>query len=192
MDKGTPMPCDEELVRRARGRDEQAFEQLVRKYMKQVYVTCYSVVNNHFDADDAAQRSFIAAYTKLSTFEGRSSFGTWLIKIAVNQSRSILRQRRSGFVVGLVSDPPDLRSDILSRLVARQERQNLDEVISHLPEKQRLSVILRLHQGLSFAAIAQALTISEGSARTNFHYGMQRIMRDIAKPEKGANGDKRP
>ncbi len=186
------MPCDEELVRRARGHDEQAFEQLVRKYMKQVYVTCYSVVNNHFDADDAAQKAFIAAYTKLSTFEGRSSFGTWLVRIAVNQSRSILRQRRSSIIMGLVSDPPDPRSDILSRLMAKQERQTLDEVISHLPEKQRLSVILRLHQGLSFAAIAQALTISEGSARTNFHYGMQRIMRDIAKPEKGGNGDNRP
>lgn len=184
------MPRDEELVRRAQGHDKEAFEELVRKHMKQVYVTCYSILNTHFDADDAAQKTFIAAYTKLSTFEGRSSFATWLVKIAVNQSRTILRQRRAGIFIGLVADPPDPRPDILSLMAAKQERQNLDEAISHLPEKQRLSVVLRLHQELSFAEISEVLTISEGAARTNYHYGMQRIMRDITRPQKSAKGDK--
>jgi RNA polymerase sigma-70 factor (ECF subfamily) len=185
------MPSDEELLKRAQGLDSHAFEQLVKKYMKQVYVTCFSIVNSHFDADDAAQKTFIAAYTKLSSFEGRSSFGTWLIRIAVNQSRTILRQRRTGTITGLVSDPPDPRPDTFSQLAAKQERRDLDEAISRLPEKQRLSVILRLHQGLSFAEISEVLTISEGSARTNYHYGLKRIMRDLARSDTNKAGGKR-
>ncbi|MBN2224662.1 MAG: RNA polymerase sigma factor [Deltaproteobacteria bacterium] len=182
------MPADEELLRRARDNDTNAFEQLVRRYMRQVYATCFAVVNSHFDADDAAQQTFIAAYTKLSTFEGRSSFGTWLIRIAVNQSRTILRRRKSRAFIGLVDDPPDPRPDILSELSARRDERNLKEAVLRLPEKQRLSVVLRLNQGLPFARISEILSISEGAARTNYHYGIQKIMRDISKAENNDNG----
>ncbi len=185
------MPRDEELLRRARDRDTNAFEQLVRKYMRQVYATCFAVVNNHFDADDAAQQTFIAAYTKLSTFEGRSSFGTWLIRIAVNQSRSILRRHKTGLLVGLADDPPDPRPDILSQLSAKRDKRSLNEAVSRLPEKQRLSVVLRLQQGLPFARISEILAISEGSARANYHYGMRRIMSEICNAKRGGGGDKR-
>ncbi len=185
------MSGDTELVRRSLDNDTSAFEQLVRKYMRHVYATCFAIVKNHFDADDAAQQTFIAAYTKLSTFEGRSSFGTWLIRIAVNQSRTILRRRRTAALVGIPVDPPDPRPDVLSQISDRRDVQCLNEAVSRLPEKQRLTVSLRIYQGLPFARISEILDISAGAARTSYHYGMRRIMREIARNDKKDTGGER-
>jgi RNA polymerase sigma-70 factor (ECF subfamily) len=184
------MSGDMELVRRTLDNDPSAFEQLVRKYMRHVYATCFAIVKNHFDADDAAQQTFVSAYTKLSTFEGRSAFGTWLIRIAVNHSRSILRRHKTAALVGLPGDPPDPSPDVLSQISARRDVQCLNEAVSRLPEKQRLTVSLRIHQGLPFARISEILDISEGAARTSYHYGMRRIMREFSgTPKKDTGGE---
>ena len=93
---------EEDLVRRARGRDRDAFRQLVERYRERVYGIARGMTGNHADADDVAQETFIRAYRKLDDFEGRARFCTWLYRIAVNCSLDLLRKRsrRAEFDLG--------------------------------------------------------------------------------------------
>src|SRR5579862_7346539 len=75
---------DREDVRACQRGEKQGFDRLVERYQRDVYRLCYRYVNNHHDANDMAQESFLRAYRALPRFRGESSFSTWLYRIAVN------------------------------------------------------------------------------------------------------------
>jgi RNA polymerase sigma-70 factor (ECF subfamily) len=179
------MESEKELIRLAKAGDDGAFEELVRNNMRHVYATAFSIVKNHFDADDVAQVSFIKAHRALNKFRGNSTFKTWITRITINQAKDHLRGR-NGTVnsekIGLV---PDKRKDALSSYIVSEEHDEASRAVSLLPLKQRLAVTLRLVEGLSFKEIAQAMNISPGSAKTNFHYGIKRVVEIIGKGNRG-------
>src|SRR5947208_5453762 len=71
-------------IEAAQGGDRQAFDRLVERYQRDVYRLCYRYVNNHHDASDLAQESFLKAYRAIGRFRGERAFSTWLYRIAVN------------------------------------------------------------------------------------------------------------
>jgi RNA polymerase sigma factor (sigma-70 family) len=73
---------DEILVQQAQQGNERAFNQLVQRYQEQIINVCFRIVGNFQDAEEAAMDTFLACYRSLSIFEGRSSFATWLYRIA--------------------------------------------------------------------------------------------------------------
>src|SRR5512146_2730470 len=81
---------------RARNGDREAFGRLVRRHHRRVYAAALHILGNHSDADDATPESFVRAYTRLSSFDGRADFFTWLYRITVNTALNSLRGGKRG------------------------------------------------------------------------------------------------
>src|SRR6266700_1028527 len=95
---------DVALVERVRGGDVSAYDELVRKYDRQVFRIAQHITQNREDAEDVMQDAFLKAYEKLDQFQGNSKFYTWLVRIAVNESLMRLRRRRTSKTVSMDQD----------------------------------------------------------------------------------------
>jgi DNA-directed RNA polymerase specialized sigma24 family protein len=87
-------PPDHELIAQVREGEAAAFEKLMRRYNQRVFRAARSVLRNDTEAQDVVQETFVRAFRHLQEFEGRSSVGTWLTRIAVNEAFSRLRRSR--------------------------------------------------------------------------------------------------
>lgn len=169
--------ADAALLERARTGDAEAREQLVRRYLPDVYRAAVRVLGDPDLAEDAAQDAFINAMGGLSRFRGDASFRTWLLRITINAARSVGRRngRRREVSLVLAESEPAATPDPASRAVHLSELERLERALTRLPTKQRLAVALRVQQGLNYAEIAVSLKCSEGAARVNYHLGVKRL-----------------
>lgn len=168
---------DRDLLERIRGGDSDAVRVLVGRHQGVVYRFLLGFLRDEDEASDAAQDTFLKALDRLGTFRGDAAFRTWLLAIARNEAlgrvRKQRRRREESFdtAVPLPDETPSPEE--------QYERTELDgrvrEVLEELPEKQRLSVSLRLFDHLSFREIGEATGSSEGAARVNYHYGIGRL-----------------
>src|ERR1700758_2952208 len=112
-----PVSEELELVRRAKRGDDSAFEELVRKYDRNVFRIAQHITQNREDAEDVVQDAFLKAFQNLGQFQGQSKFYTWLVRIAVNEALMRLRRRRPERMVSLDEDVKT-EEDSLPREVA--------------------------------------------------------------------------
>jgi RNA polymerase sigma-70 factor (ECF subfamily) len=166
-------PVSEELmlVNAARGGDVSAFEQLVRKYDRNVFRIANHITQNREDAEDVVQDAFLKAFTNLGQFQGQSKFYTWLVRIAVNEALMRLRRRRPERMVSLDEDI-NTGEDTIPREVAdwspnpeqlynqSELREILQKTIQGLPPSFRTVFVLRDVEGLSTEETADALGLS--------------------------------
>lgn len=166
------MDDDSELVARAKGGDRTAKDELARRHLPVIARLVRRYVPAH-DADDVAQRAMIRGLGKLDSFREESAFRSWLHRIAVNVALNHVRDTKREVAV----DEADLITNTLgtARLVAREAKQKVVEAVAALPEKQRISVELRLYRELSFAEVADEMGITEDSAKANYHHAMKRL-----------------
>ncbi len=134
-------------------------------------------------AADASQDCFIKAFRALGRFRGEAAFRTWLLAIAGNEAREYLRKvRRRGEReledVDALSAPG---LDPSTEVALRAEAARVREAVEGLPDKQRLSVTLRIDDDLSFREIGEIIGSSEGAARVNYHHGIRRL-RELLEP----------
>jgi RNA polymerase sigma-70 factor, ECF subfamily len=157
---------DTELVKLARGGDDAAYAELVRRHYGVVVGLCGSMLGSA-RAEDAAQDVFIKAYEALGGFQGGSSFSTWVHRIAANRCLDLLRQdarRRQDSLDGMEEETPGA----LDRLLAGRddaahsvERADvIEKVLSALTPDQRLILTLREAQGLSYEELTETLGVS--------------------------------
>ena len=165
------------LLARARAGDRDATDGLIRRHLRAVYDVTYRVLGDSDLAQDAAQDAFINAIGALHRFRGESSFRTWLLRIALNAARTIGRRRGRRREVNLevVEHIAGDDQDEVTRIDNEKEARNIEDLLPRLPEKQRMSVILRLQHGLNYAEVGEALDCSEGAARVNYHLGIKRL-----------------
>lgn len=179
----TPLQTsDNDLVRRARGGDLAAFEELVGRYERRVYTIARRITANEQDAEDVTQQSFISALEHLDGFREEASFSTWLLRIATYAALKIIRKRKGLPTVSLdeavAPDPDDDYAKVPhpeyiadwrespERLSQRNETQRLiDEALAELDEKHRLVFLLRDVEGLSVKETAAALGLTEANVK---------------------------
>ena len=166
-----------DLIARARAGEPGARDELVRRYLDDVYRLTCRILGDRDLAQDATQDTFVNALGALNRFRGDASFRTWLLRIAVNASRSLGRRqvRRKEVNLVLADHEPSREQDPATRAENVTEARRVEDVLGHLPPKQRLAVALRVQQGLSYAEIAVALACTEGAARVNYHLGVKRL-----------------
>ncbi len=174
---------DEELVRRAKAGDSRAMDVLVDRHHGAVFRTCVAILGEEDLAADASQDSFIKAFRALSGFRGAAAFRTWLLAIAGNEARGYLRKvgRRKEHGLEDVDTISAPGHDPSTEVTLRSEAARVREAVDGLPSKQRLSVTLRIDDGLSFREIGEIIDSSEGSARVNYHHGIRRL-RELLEP----------
>jgi len=192
QDEGRPDRPDERLVQQARLGDEDAFAALFTRHRDFAYRLAYHYVRNQHDALDVAQEAFLQAYRSLGAFEGRASFRTWLTRIVINQSLNWLRRRRRSR-----ETPAAERLETMERpgtspeaaVDAEELRAALDREMQELPEEQRLTLLLRDREGLSYKEIARALRCSIGTVMSRLHYARAtlrgRLRRFLKPPDNG-------
>jgi RNA polymerase sigma-70 factor, ECF subfamily len=168
---------DAALVTRARGGEAVALDALVSRHHRAVFEVAYRVLGDRDQAADAAQDAFVKAIAALDGFRGDASFKTWLLRIALNTARSAGRKRTRRREVSLeaVSGSLEGSSDPERHALTRREAERAERALASLPEKQRLAVSLRIHQGLSHREIGALTDSSEGSARVNYHLGIRKL-----------------
>src|SRR5258705_9496235 len=166
-------PPSEELVlvRAAKGGDDKAFGELVKRYDRNVFRIAQHITQNREDAEDVVQDAFLKAYTNLQQFQEQSKFYTWLVRIAVNEALMKLRRRKPERTVSL-DEEIKTEDDSVPREVAdwspnpeqmynqAELREILTRTIQGLPPGFRTVFVLRDVEGLSTEETAQALELS--------------------------------
>jgi RNA polymerase sigma-70 factor (ECF subfamily) len=166
-----PISDELALVRAAKAGDISAFEQLVRRYDRNVFRIAQHITQNREDAEDVVQDAFLKSYENLKNFQEQSKFYTWLVRIAVNEALMRLRRRRPERMVSLDEDVKT-EEDSMPREVAdwtpnpeqqysqEELRDILQRTIQGLPSSFRTVFVLRDVEGLSTEETAEALGLS--------------------------------
>ena len=175
MTNGPPMDDDLPLLDRCIAGDREAFDELVLKHQKPLYSMLYRMVSDADDAADILQKTFVKAFTGIRGFERRSSLRTWLYQIAINLAKNLYRDRSRAAKVSL--DDVIIRRDpkTLESLIKKETRGRLYQALTSLPEKQRLTVMLRIQEQKTFNEIAAIMKCSVGTSKANYHHGVQKL-----------------
>jgi RNA polymerase sigma-70 factor (ECF subfamily) len=176
-------PSDESLLARFAGGDRAALEELFRRYRVPAYRVAYRLLGQEADALDAVQEGFIKALTHLASFQGRSAFKTWLLRVVSNAALDLGRQRGRREAVRLEAHParedegnvPQVPGEQSRGLERADLRRLLDQALGALPEIQRRTFVLHAEGGLSYREVAEALGISIGTVMSRLFYARQKL-----------------
>ena len=169
------MDQDLDLITRTTEGEREAFNELVLKYQKPLYSLLYRMVSNHEDASDLLQKTFVKSFTGLAGFERRSSFKTWLYQIAINLAKNVYRDRSRVEQVNIDDVVIRRNPRTVETLIAKEARQQLREALTGLPEKQRMTLLLRIQEDKKFEEIAEIMKCSLGTAKANYHHAVQKL-----------------
>lgn len=171
---------DAELVLRFKGGEESAFEDLVRKYMKEAYTFCLRLTRNAGDAEDLSQQGFVSAYRALRGFRGESSFRSWLYRIFINSYRDHLRRtRRAEARLEVVKQRLQDRPVEDSPIHAAELAEVVKDKVEILPDRQREVLVLHVYQGLSYTEISAALGCSYDDVKMNLSLARKRLKQEL-------------
>jgi RNA polymerase sigma-70 factor (ECF subfamily) len=174
---------DDELIARARRGDRPALEELFRRYRDPAYRVAYRLLGNVEDALDAVQDGFIKAVRRLSSFENRCSFKTWLLRVVSNAALDLGRQRRRRDDLTAVATERVLldggttpeHADPAREAEESDLRRALHEALMLLPEAQRRTFVLHVDGGMSYREVADAMGISIGTVMSRLFYARQKL-----------------
>lgn len=170
--------------------DEKAFPELVRRYQGRVTNLICRVLNDRECSDDLAQEVFVRVYVHRRNYRRGSKFSTWLFTIAANLAKNEIRRRvrrRNWFSLDALleqfsdstvqlADPKEGRE---SKLEREQLRQEVSRAIATIPEKYRLSLVLRDIEGLPYEEIAEVLGIPGGTVRSRINRARSMLKRKL-------------
>jgi RNA polymerase sigma-70 factor, ECF subfamily len=197
---GQPANEETKLVDAARGGDVGAFEQLVKRYDRNVFRIAQHITQNREDAEDVVQDAFLKAFQNLGQFQGQSKFYTWLVRIAVNEALMRLRRRRPERMVSIDEDVKT-EDDSIPREIADwspnpeqlynqgELKEILQKTIQGLPPSFRTVFILRDVEGLSTEETADALGLSVPAVKSRLLRARLQLRERLTKYFKRRNGD---
>jgi len=181
---GTPGRQDgdeAELIARASKGDSEAFGVLVERYQRRVANVALSVVHNQDDAIELAQETFVRAYENLSKFESRSSFSTWLYRIAANLAIDFWRREGRHVVLrgedaeNEIRKLPSDTGDSFKTASRKELSARLTAALEELTPEHRTVILLREVEGLSYDEISAALNCPRGTVMSRLHYARNRL-----------------
>lgn len=172
--------CDDHFVLHTLSGDPTAFVTLIERYKRAVYSLAYRLLGNAADAEDAAQETFVRAYTRLSSYQVGSRFGSWLLSITSHWCIDFLRRRRAVSLDQLDARPiADETSDHPEALALQSERR--DEVqrwLSTLPAPYRSVLVLRYWHDLSYTEISEATGLPVSTIRMRLFRARQLLAKE--------------
>lgn len=175
-----PAQDEQQLILQAKNGSHEAFRVLVERYMRQAYNVAYGFVNDHDDANDIAQESFVRVFQSIGSFRGDSQFGTWLYRIVTNVSlnrvkqktRKMVREETNPEVMAELGHNPSTAEDT-------DVQMHIERALHQLPTLQRAVVILRHLDGLSTKQVSSILKCSEGTIKTHLHRGLKKMRQNL-------------
>jgi RNA polymerase sigma-70 factor, ECF subfamily len=181
---------EDDLVARARERDEFAIRTLIQRHNQRLYRIARGILRDDAEAEDAMQEGYLKAFSHLDDFEGNAAIGTWLCRIVINEALSRLRQRRPTVEWNSMEDAGMLSAEIIrfstetrpdpERAAAqRQIRGLLEQAIDRLPDDFRIVLIARVVEEMSVQETATMLGIRPETVKTRLHRARLLLRRTI-------------
>jgi RNA polymerase sigma-70 factor (ECF subfamily) len=177
---------DEQLTERAKAGDLAAFELLMRRHNQRLYRLVRAVLRRRDDVEDAMQEAYLAAFRHLAQFEGRAQFGTWLLKIGINEARARIRRPLRAIPL---DDLPEEKSPKMEQYGAvrtpeqhasrRELGRLLETAIDRLPDEYRQVFVLRIVDSLDSAETAEVLEVNQATIRQRLHRARGMLRADI-------------
>jgi RNA polymerase sigma-70 factor (ECF subfamily) len=166
--------------------DVSAFDGLVERHQKTIQRVCYRFTGNAEDAADLTQEVFVKAYRSLPKFRGTSAFSTWLYRIAVNACLSFKASRKNR------ADEWDGDHDVAAEgptaedaLDSRMNAETVRAALETLPEKQRMTVIMKVLEERTHAEVAEILGSNVGTVKANLFFAIRNLRKLLAVAGRG-------
>ena len=188
-DREADRELDRQLVERAQRGDGPAFRQLFDRYQRRAYAVALGVVKNKQDALDVVQEAFIKVHRHLGSFQGTSSFYTWLYRILMNLAIDHVRKHKNREVdfddrVGRAAGDVDGDGGMLPRILdgnpgrtaARKElSEKLQAALADLPDYHRAVIVLREIDGLSYEEMSKVLKVPKGTIMSRLFHARRKM-----------------
>ena len=181
-----PEGDEAELIERAKKGDTRAFGTLVERYQRRVIGVAMAVVHNQEDALELAQETFVRAFQSVGKFESRSSFSTWLYRIAANIAIDFRRrERRHPTMRGEEAEDeiqrlPSNLGDSFKEAQRSEMSQRIRDALAELTPEHRAAILLREVEGLSYDEISEVMQCPRGTVMSRLHYARNHL-REILK-----------
>ena len=175
-------------VERARSGDSDAFRLLVEQHSRAVFRLAFRMTGNEEDAEDVVQETFLRAYRQLDKYEARSSFSTWLYRIASNYSLDLIRMRkrhedkreRGNAEERDILQTIPVNSPGPDRIVySSQVQERVSEALNELSAQERTAFVLRHFEGMSIEEIGQALGTGTNATKHSIFRAVQKLRRSL-------------
>ena len=182
---------DNDVIDRVLRGEKGAYELIIRKYNQRLYRIVRLYLKNEDEIEDVIQESYVKAYEKMSQFEKRSSFSTWLIRIAINEALAHLKRQKR-----LVSFAPDQTDDSgmpreiaarsaksetpIGEVMNAELKEILERAVDRLPEKYRTVFVMREMEGLSIAETSESLDISGPNVKVRLNRAKEMLRETIS------------
>jgi RNA polymerase sigma-70 factor (ECF subfamily) len=180
---GSSMTIDKSIIQRCKKNDKNAFAELFKFYQNYLFKLCYSYVQNEQEALDLMQEIYIKLYKNINKYDDKYPFHPWIRKVSVNTCLN--QKRKQVYFVSLSENEENLslEDQLAAEEDTQQEVENHDmariikEHIYCLPEKQRMVIILRYYEDLSYDEISELLSIPLGTVKTDL-YRAKKALKD--------------
>lgn len=184
------MLTEENLIQQAQKGDKNAFEGLVKSYQNRIYSLCYRYSGNNEDALDLAQEVFIKVYRNIASFEGRSSFSTWIYQIGSNTCKDFLRKKQNYQEFSLDEEIINDREEKFTPQVLRDEETPdlryeekekihfLQEALNKLKPEYKMLLLMREFEDLSYEEIAEESGLAVGTVKSRLSRG-RKMLKDL-------------
>ncbi len=182
---------DAQVIERVMNGDKGAYELVMRKYNPRLFRIVRTYLKDEDDIEDIIQESYIKAYEQLPRFEKRSSFSTWLIRIAINEALSRIRQRKR-FASMADDDPEDTgpvrklpaqltnKDTPMEKLMNTELKEILEKAVEGLPEKYRAVFVMREIEDMSIAETSASLAISKTNVKVRLNRAKEMLRDSIS------------
>jgi RNA polymerase sigma-70 factor, ECF subfamily len=175
-------------VERAQSGDSDAFRLLVEQHSRAVFRLAFRMTGNEQDAEDVVQETFLRAYRQLDKYEARSSFSTWLYRIASNYSLDLIRMRKrheDKRERGKAEERDILQTLPINtpgpdRIVySSQVQERVNEALNELSEQERTAFVLRHFEGMSIDEIGETLGTGTNATKHSIFRAVQKLRRSL-------------
>lgn len=179
---------DGAAVERARSGDSDAFRLIVERHSRSIFRLAFRMTGNEHDAEDVVQETFLRAYRQLARYETRSSFGTWLFRIASNYSLDLIRSRTRRETKRERGQPEEL--DILQTVPANspgpdriaysvQVHGHVRAALAELSAQERTAFVMRHFEGMSIDEIGNVLGTGTNATKHSIFRAVQKLRRTL-------------
>jgi RNA polymerase sigma factor (sigma-70 family) len=177
----TPVAEDEEIIARILEGEKYLYESLMRKYNSRMFRISMSIINDDVEAEDIMQTAYINAYQQLGSFNRKSSFGTWLTRILINES--LLHKKRKLRRQEILSKHETIEhhnDNPLKSLMNKELKNILEKAVLTLPEKYRLVFVMREIENMSTNETMDVLNIGESNVKIRLNRAKEMLRNELS------------